>query len=58
MAMAIKSPPVLVGKAARDFYKRAAEAKCSETKEEVQEKMRKWKAYWAEQDRLHPEAAW
>ena len=43
MAMEIKSPPVLVGKAAREFYKKAAEAKCSKSKEEVQESMRKSK---------------
>jgi hypothetical protein len=29
MALEIKSPPVLEGKAARDFYKKVAEAKCS-----------------------------
>ena len=52
MAMAIKSPPVLVGKAARDFYKRAAEAKCTTSKEEAQASFRKWKAFWAEQKHL------
>ena len=45
MALAIKSPPVLEGKAARDFYKKVAEAKCSKSKEEVQESYRKWKAF-------------
>ena len=58
MAMEIKSPPVLTGKAAREFYKRAAEAKCSTSKEEVQESYRKWKIFWAEQERLHPSTPW
>ena len=58
MAMAIKSAPVLEGQAARDFYKRAAEAKCSESKEEVQESYRKWKVFWAEQKCLHPSTPW
>jgi len=49
MAMAIKSSPVLEGQAARDFYKRAAEAKESKSKEEVQEIVRKWRAYFAKQ---------
>jgi len=48
MAMEIKSPPVLTGKAAREFYKRAATAKCSKTKEEVQESMRKSKIILAQ----------
>ena len=54
MALEIKSPPVLVGKAAREFYKRAAMAKCSETKEEVQESYRLWKAFWAKQEKPQP----
>jgi len=58
MAMEIKSPPVLTGKAAREFYKRAAEAKCSESKEEVRESYFIWKAFWAEQERLHPSSTW
>ena len=48
MALEIKSPPVLVGKAAREFYKKVAEAKCSKSKEEVQESMRKSKAILAQ----------
>ena len=58
MALEIKSPPVLEGKAAREFYKRAAKAKCSTSKEEAQESFRKWKAYYAEQERLHPSSPW
>jgi len=54
MALEIKSPPVLKGKAAREFYKKVAEAKESRSKEEVRESMRKFKAFWAEQERLHP----
>jgi len=58
MAMAIKSPPVLAGKAAEEFYKKVAEAKESRSKEEVQASYRKWKAFWAEQERLHPSSPW
>ena len=47
MALEIKSPPVLVGKAAREFYKRAAAATESKSKEEVQESYRKWKVFFA-----------
>ena len=47
MALAIKSPPVLTGKAAEEFYQRAAEAKESKSKEEVQESMRRTKAFLA-----------
>jgi hypothetical protein len=48
MALAIKSPPVLTGKAALEFYERAAEAKCSKSKEYVQASMRKSKAILAQ----------
>jgi len=58
MALEIKQPPVLEGKAAREFYKKVAAAKESKSKEEVQESMRKWKAYFAEQERLHPSSPW
>ena len=58
MALEIKSPPVLTGKAAREFQKKAAKAKCSESKEEVQESYRLWKAFWAEQERLRPSTPW
>jgi hypothetical protein len=47
MALAIKSPPVLTGKAAEEFYQRWAEAKCNRSKEEVQESMRETKAFLA-----------
>ena len=50
MALEIKSPPVLEGKAAREFYKRWAEAKESKSKEEVQESMRKWRIFFAKQN--------
>ena len=49
MALAIKSPPVLTGKAAREFYKRAAEAKDDTSKEVAQESFRRWKAFFAQQ---------
>jgi hypothetical protein len=41
MAMEIKAPPVLEGKAAREFYKRWAEAKDNTSKEDAQASMRK-----------------
>jgi len=43
MALEIKPPPVLEGKAAREFYKRWAEAnaKFSTSSEEVQKSMRR-----------------
>ena len=47
MALEIKSPPVLEGKAAREFHKRWAEAKESKSKEEVQETGLKWRAFFA-----------
>jgi len=49
MALEIKSPPVLEGKAAREFYKRVAAAKESKSKEEVQECVREWRAFFAKQ---------
>ena len=58
MALEIKSPPVLRGKAASEFYKRWAESKESKSKEEVQESMRRTKAFLAEQERLHPYSPW
>ena len=47
MALEIKSPPVLEGKAALEFYERWAQAKESKSKEEVQECYRKWKPFFA-----------
>ena len=49
MALEIKSPPVLEGKAAQEFYKRWAESKCSKSKEEVQKSMRETKEFLAKQ---------
>ncbi|MCL1944172.1 MAG: hypothetical protein FWF54_11585 [Candidatus Azobacteroides sp.] len=49
MALEIKSPPVLKGQAARDFYKRWAQATESKSKEEAQESMRRWRAFFAKQ---------
>jgi len=54
MALPIKPPPVLVGKAAEEFYERWANAKCDISKEEAQKSMREFKVYWAEQERLNP----
>jgi len=50
MALEIKSPPVLEGKAARYFYKTAATMTESKSKEEVRESYRKWKAFFAKYD--------
>jgi hypothetical protein len=48
MALEIKSPPVLKGKAAQEFLKKVAEFKCNTTKEEAQESMRKSKVIIAQ----------
>ena len=58
MALPIKPPPTLTGKAAEEFYERWANAKDDTSKEEVQESYRVWKAFWAEQKHLHPSAQW
>jgi len=47
MALEIKSPPVLEGKAAQEFYKRWAESKCRTSKEEAQESFRRSKSFFA-----------
>jgi len=54
MAIPIKPPPVLEGKAAQEFYERWAKAKDDTSKEEAQKSMREFKIYWAEQERLNP----
>ena len=54
MALEIKSPPVLEGKAAREFYKRWAESKDDTSKEVAQESMRQFKSFWFEQEKLRP----
>ena len=58
MAIPIKSPPVLEGKVAQEFYERWAKVRLRKSKEEVQESMRKFKAFWAEQEQLHPSVPW
>ena len=52
MAMEIKSPPVLRGKEAREFYEKVANAKCSKSREEVQESMRTTLEFLAKQKHL------
>ena len=47
MALEIKSPPVLRGKVALEFYEKWANCKESKTKEEVQESMRTTKEFLA-----------
>ena len=46
MAMEIKSPPVLRGKAAREFREKLANMTESKSREEVQASMRKWKPFF------------
>ena len=58
MALEIKPPPVLEGKAAREFYERWANAKDNTSPEVAQASYRKWKAYFEEQKRLHPSSPW
>jgi hypothetical protein len=48
----------LTGKAARDFYKKAANMKESKSKEYVQESMRNTIAFLKEQGFLHPNYTW
>ena len=50
MALEIKSPPVLRGKAARYFHKVAATMTERKSKEYVQESMRTTKAFLAKYD--------
>ena len=58
MALEIKSLPVLEGKAAREFYKKVAQAKCSESREFAQESMRRTRAFLEEQNRINPRYEW
>ena len=46
MALEIKSPPVLRGKVAVEFYERWANFTDNTSKEEAQESYRKWKAFF------------
>jgi len=50
MALEIKSPPVLTGKAAQEFYERWANFKDDTPKEVVQESYNKWKSYLEKQN--------
>jgi hypothetical protein len=54
MALPIKPPPTLVGKAAQEFYERWANQKDTTPKEVAQESFRKWKAFFAKQKNLFP----
>ena len=58
MALEIKSPPVLYGKEVREFLEKVAQAKCSNSREEVQESMRTTREFLIEQERLHPSLIW
>jgi len=46
MALEIKSPPVLTGKDAQEFYERWAKMEDNTSKEEAQESFRKWKVFF------------
>ena len=50
MAMEIKSPPVLYGKAAQEFYERWANFTDDTPAEKVKESMRTSKAFFAKYD--------
>jgi hypothetical protein len=58
MALEIKAPPTLVGKAAEEFYERAANMTESKTKEEVRESMRSTLEFLARQEHLHKSYPW
>jgi len=58
MAIPIKPPPTLTGKAAEEFYERWANVKDDTSKEEAQESMRKTLAFLAEQERINPYKPW
>ena len=58
MAIPIKPPPTLVGKAAEEFFERAANAKDNTSKEEAQESMRTTLEFLAKQKHLHPDILW
>ena len=50
MALAIKSPPVLRGKEALEFYEKVANFKDDTPKEKAQESMRRTKEFLAKYD--------
>jgi hypothetical protein len=58
MAREVKELPVLEGKAAKDFYKQWAKVTEGKSAEYVKDSFRKSKAYFEEQDRLHPRKIW
>ena len=53
MALPIKPPPVLTGKAAEEFLEKVRNFKDPTSKEEIQEQSRKWRAYFAKQKKLY-----
>jgi hypothetical protein len=53
MAMPIKSAPVLEGRAAREFHQRWANFKDDTDPEVAKASFRKWKEYFAKQDKLY-----
>jgi hypothetical protein len=57
MALETRPLPVLKGKIAEEFFKRAAECKVSKTKEEIQELIR-WVRRTVEEEWLEKEQEW
>ena len=53
MALPIKPPPVLTGKAAEEFLEKVRNFKDPRSKEEVQRLTREWTEYFAKQDKLY-----
>ena len=58
MSREVRELPVLEGKAARDFYKKAANMKVTESKEERQDILRKTMEMIKVQERLYPRMIW
>ena len=56
MALEIKPAPVLIGKAAQDFYKSLNnQLPVKESKEELQEKLTRFRSFLAKQKHLYQE---
>jgi len=54
MALEINRAPILTGKAAEDFWKSVESFKGKETKEEIQENLRRYREFMAKQTHLKP----
>jgi len=58
MSREVRELPVLEGKAARDFYKKAANMKVTKSKEERQESFRKSVEMFKRMEQLYPRTVW